>query len=546
MQWARRPRRDAAVVVLCERRPRRDAAVVVLCERRPRRDAAVVVLCERRPRRDAAVVVLWERRPRRDAAVAVLWERRPRRDAAVVVLWERRPRRDAAFVDLYWIHHNVGTAPPHTLKGPWRLQSAMSRHPALSSLGQAWLVVLAGVVAALQVGKLPPALPALQADLGLSLVQSGFMLSMVQLAGLLLAVFMGLLADGMGLRRSMLCGLCLLALASAAGGWATSPCVLLALRASEGLGFLLVALPAPALIRRLVPAQKLSGMLGVWGAYMPTGTALALLAGPLFIPAWGWGAWWGLFATVSLGMAAWLFLSVPADTPVASALVSTTGGITQQRVDQKAHLSETPNGPWQRLHITLSTPGPWLVALTFGMYSGQWLAVVGFLPSIYAAAGVGGAMLGVLTALAAAVNIVGNLASGRLLQRGWAPRATLWLGFGAMALGSTVAFAAFTEGLPWLRFAGVLLFSGMGGLVPGTLFSLAVRLAPGEQQVATTVGWVQQLSALGQFVGPPAVAAVAARAGGWQLTPLVTVGCCVVGAGLASFAQLALMRQSAR
>ena len=77
----------------------------------------------------------------------------------------------------------------------------------------AWLVVLAGVVAALQVGKLPPALPALQADLGLTLVQSGFLLSIVQLAGLSLAVFMGLWADGMGLKRSMLSGLCLLALA---------------------------------------------------------------------------------------------------------------------------------------------------------------------------------------------------------------------------------------------------------------------------------------------------------------------------------------------
>lgn len=376
----------------------------------------------------------------------------------------------------------------------------------------AWLVVFAGGVAALQVGKLPPALPALQAELGLTLLQSGFLLSMVQLAGMSLAVFMGLWADGMGLKRSMVRGLCLLALASGLGGFATSVTALLLLRAIEGLGFLLVALPAPALIRRLVLPAQLPGMLGVWGAYMPTGTALALLAGPMFIPAWGWGAWWGLFAAVSLAMAAWLWRSVPAD-PTAHAVAG--------------------QGAWQRLRRTLSAPGPWLVALTFGMYSGQWLAVVGFLPSIYAAAGVGGALLGVLTALAAAVNIVGNMASGRLLQRGWAPRSTLWLGFGAMALGSTVAFAPFTESLPWLRFAGVLLFSGMGGLVPGTLFSLAVRLAPGEQQVATTVGWVQQLSALGQFVGPPVVAAVAARAGGWQLTPLVTVGCCGVGAVLA-------------
>ena len=388
-------------------------------------------------------------------------------------------------------------------------------------IGAAWVVVAAGGVAALQVGKLPPALPALQAELGLSLVQSGFLLSMVQLAGLTLAVFMGVLADGMGLRRSMLRGLLLLALASALGGLAQSVPVLLACRALEGVGFLLVALPAPALIRRLVPGPQLAGMLGVWGAYMPTGTALALLGGPLFIPAFGWGVWWWLFAAVSLAMAAWLMRVAPADPAV------------------QMHASV---GLWVRLRRTLGARGPWLVALCFGMYSGQWLAVVGFLPSIYAAAGVSGAALGALTALAAAVNMGGNMASGRLLQRGWLPRSTLWLGFTAMALGSTLAFAAFSQSWPWLRYIGVLVFSGLGGLVPGTLFSLAVRLAPGEQQVATTVGWVQQLSALGQFMGPPAAAALAARAGGWQLTPLFTVACCVAGMVLALLAQRLLSK----
>lgn len=390
---------------------------------------------------------------------------------------------------------------------------------------RAWLVVAAGGVAALQVGKLPPALPALQAELGLSLVQSGFMLSMVQLAGLTLAVFMGLLADGMGLKRSMVRGLLLLALASGVGGLSTSVPMLLVCRALEGMGLLLVALPAPALIRRLVPAQQLAGMLGVWGAYMPTGTALALLVGPLFIPAWGWAAWWWLFAAVSLAMAVWILRAIPAD-PEPS---GQQGGADML----------------QRLRRTLGARGPWLVALSFGLYSGQWLAVVGFLPSIYAAAGVQGALLGLLTALAAAVNMGGNMVSGRLLQAGWLPRSTLWLGFGAMALGSTLAFAAFTEAWPWLRFAGVLLFSCVGGLVPGTLFSLAVRLAPGEQQVAATVGWVQQLSALGQFMGPPAAAALAARAGGWQWTPLLTLGCCLGGALLAVVIQRQLRRHSA-
>lgn len=420
-----------------------------------------------------------------------------------------------------------------------------------------WLVVLAGGVAAMQVGKLPPALPALQTELGLSLVQAGFLLSIVQLAGLSVAVFMGLWADVAGLKRTMLRGLCLLALASAFGGLATSVTALLVLRAIEGLGFLCVALPAPALIRRLVPTEKLSGMLGVWGAYMPMGTALAMLFGPLFIPALGWAAWWWLFALLAVAMALALAQGVPDDPHPVQALKLPHGQAAHAEIGAQGARSHEPinvslsvstsSSPsaWARLRRTLRAPGPWLVALTFAMYSGQWLAVVGFLPSIYAAAGLSGALLGVLSALAAAVNVFGNMAAGRCLQRGWAPQTTLWLGFAAMALGSTWAFAPFTQEWPWVRYAGVLLFSGLGGLVPGTLFSLAVRLAPGEQQVATTVGWVQQLSALGQFAGPPAVATVAAQAVGWHFTHWVTVTCCVLGAAFAGLAsRLAAQAQS--
>jgi MFS family permease len=139
----------------------------------------------------------------------------------------------------------------------------------------------------------------------------------------------------------------------------------------------------------------------------------------------------------------------------------------------------------------------------------------------------------VLTALAAGANVVGNVASGRLLQAGYQPHKLLWAGFAGMALGSSLAFMAATEGWPVLRYASMLLFFSVGGLVPATLFSLAVRLAPGERQVAGTVGWALQWSALGQFFGPPAVAWVAAQAGGWQQTPLVTGSCCILGAVLA-------------
>jgi MFS family permease len=167
------------------------------------------------------------------------------------------------------------------------------------------------------------------------------------------------------------------------------------------------------------------------------------------------------------------------------------------------------------------------------MYSGQWLAVVGFLPSIYTQAGLSGAALGALTALAAAVNMLGNMASGRLLQKGIHPSMLVALGFLAMGTGAFLAFAEFSQSWPWLRYAGVLLFSACGGLVPGTLFSLAVRLAPHERNVSTTVGWMQQGSAAGQFAGPPLVAWLASQVGGWQWTWLATGFCCICGVMLA-------------
>eukprot|EP01041_Mallomonas_annulata_P015044 gene15044-31914_t len=106
-----------------------------------------------------------------------------------------------------------------------------------------------------------------------------------------------------------------------------------------------------------------------------------------------------------------------------------------------------------------------------------------------------------------------------------------------MGIGSVITFAATAH--PVAQYLAVLVFSGVGGLIPGTLFGLAVVLAPGEDAVSTTVGWMQQLSALGQFIGPPLVAWVATQAGGWQTTWWVTGTSSVLGLLLAGRLQAA-------
>lgn len=409
------------------------------------------------------------------------------------------------------------------------MQQTEQQTGAKKRLNPSWVVVAAGVSVALHVGKLPPAVGVLQRELGVSLVQAGFLLSTVQVGGMLLGLAVGLGADRWGLRRSMLWGLALVGLSSMLGAAATGFVGLLGLRVLEGLGFLLVAMPGPGLIRRNVSARELSARMGWWGTYMPLGSALGLLLGPWVLQATSWQSWWLLLGAVSLCAALAVWRWVPADPRDMAGTAHVDAGLR-----------------WRpRLALTLRSPGPWLVALSFAVYSGQWMGVIGFLPTMYAQAGLGAKLAGMLTALVAAANMVGNIASGRLLQRGWPARRSLQTGFVLMGLSALLAYVQL-DGQPlaplWLRFMAVMVFSAAGGLIPGTLFTSAVHLAPSQNTVSTTVGFMQQWSCVGQFAGPPAVAAVATAMGGWQWTWVVTGCMCTLGGLLA----LAVQRQWSR
>ncbi|MGA1067861.1 MAG: CynX/NimT family MFS transporter [Burkholderiaceae bacterium] len=367
------------------------------------------------------------------------------------------------------------------------------------------LVVAAGIVAAMHVGKVAPAIPVLQTQLGLTLVQAGWLLSLSQMAGMLTAVLIGMVADGIGLRRSLLTGLTLLGSLSLLTGLATSASQLLMMRAIEGAAILMVIVPGPALLRTLVDPARLSSAMGFWGTFMPTGTAAALLLGPPLMAHAGWAMWWTALGGLALLMAAIFAWGVP-------------------RVASRAFQLDS-----RRLITVWRTPQVWRVALAFGCYSGQWLVVIGFLPTLLQSGGASAAAAGSMAAIASAANIAGNLVGGRLLQRGVPSQKVLTIGFAAMAIGAFVVFATPPTTPVAIKLAAVLVFSGVGGMIPGSLFSLAVKAAPSDDTASTALGWTTQMSMLGQFCMPPVVAALATAQGGWGLSWLVTGGLCLLG-----------------
>ena len=370
----------------------------------------------------------------------------------------------------------------------------MSAAPARGVGGAAVAVVFAaGVVVSLNVGKLPAALPALREEFGLGLVQASLLVSVFQVAGMLLGLFGGMLADRFGPRRVMRAGLVCAAAGSAIGAVAADATVLLASRAVESAGFILSVLPGPALLARRVAPQRLRAAMGLWSAYMPCGMALGLVLSPLAYGTVGWRPVWWAIAAACIAMAALLGAAVAPDPR-----------------------GRAPDDALGLVRDTLSSPRPWLLAGTFGCYAAQWMGVFSFLPTLYAEAGIGLALAGSLTAFGVAINIAGNLASGVLMQRG-VSRSTL-IATGALSM-LAGAWLCFGSGAPFaLRYGGVLLFSAVGGLIPGALFASTPAYAPHPRAVSTTTGLMQQGSTLGQFVSPPLIAAVASASGGWHNT----------------------------
>ena len=136
-------------------------------------------------------------------------------------------------------------------------------------------------------------------------------------------------------------------------------------------------------------------------------------------------------------------------------------------------------------------------------------------PVSLALAVAGGALIGLL------------LATGPTLTAGFQPGVLL-------VLGACVFFATYVVVMEQVVGDANPILLAMGQMFFGTLFALAPTLAPGERSISTTVGWMQQWSAVGQVSGPPLVAWVASQAGGWQFTWVVTGACCVAGALLAA------------
>ena len=368
-----------------------------------------------------------------------------------------------------------------------------------------WIAFLAGCIGAFQIGKTFAALSLIIDELGLSLVQAGLVLSLFSLIAAFAGAGFGLLSDRVGHLYMALTGLLVSAGGAFLGATASGIEMLLLSRMIEGLGFILAVVALPSLISRSTTDRSRPLAMGLWGAFMPAGIGLSMLVTPPLLELHGWRGLWNDVGFIMLLWCAVLFIAFRSAASKPGIHISTTYFIAN-----------------------VLRLGPLLVVAGFVCYSSLYQSLTAFLPTIlvtdYSVPLAQAARFGALVVVG---NVIGNVAAGWLIGRGFAPWKLLTVSFIAMGLCAILVFATTSD--PLLKTIAGFLFSAFGGLFPGTAFVLAARYSIHPSHMALMAGLMLQGAGIGQTIGPMMVSSAVEFSGSWNSANLLVVSFAAIG-----------------
>lgn len=355
-----------------------------------------------------------------------------------------------------------------------------------------------GVVAAGQLGIVPPLVTALQRDLDLSLTGAGVAVSAITLVGAVLGLPAGGWSERIGHVRALRLGIAVMAVAAAMCAVASDGSVLLAARGLAGAGYLLVVVAAPSLMFAASSPRHQSLALSLWGTFVPTGIALAGVATAALADRFGWRTIFLADAVLLAGTLGVTALMPRRTSPPA-------GSDTHQASPTKALIGAAP------------------LAMAFFCFALLFLALAGLLPAyLVAMRGLPASEAGQIMAITTSLGVVGSLATGWMMRSGVSSGRLIVAGTAA-----STALAALGLFIHVPTHAAIVCFAlsfAIGGLVPAAVFASVPLVAPEPRAIGAINGLVAQTGSLGSLAGPPVLAQWVQHFG-WSsaATPLLAI-----------------------
>lgn len=369
-------------------------------------------------------------------------------------------------------------------------------------LSALFLLLLAGILAGAQLGKIAPLVGWYQAEAGLTLVTVGWLTSTLGVFVALAALPAAFAIDRAGMYASFVASSAALALGGVILALSQSPALVLAGRLVEAIGYLVIVIATPALLAALAPPRLKAPALAIWGGFVPLGYAVADFSAAAMLPSLAPQIYLLTIALAFAGLALAAALFAFGLEPI---------GHAAKRGDRAAPLSAT------------FTPKVGAIAAAFGAYVILSLGFFSFLPKF---ANEEGAIL--LSAGVVALLVpFGNILAGFLVE-GRDARFTAFLTAAAFAVSATAAVPFFSSSNPALATGAAVVFSIAGGVIASCLFASVPSVVPAGGSVAVGIGLVAQSGGIGTLIGPPIAGYVISNFGwpgfGWFLAVLSVAG----------------------
>ncbi|GAA1951988.1 MFS transporter [Kitasatospora viridis] len=390
----------------------------------------------------------------------------------------------------------------------------------------------------------------------------------------------GRLADLLGRRRTFVTALALYALASLAGGLATSPAIIVVARAIQGIGGALLLPATLSLINALYEeGPRRNRALAVWGGAGASGLTIGALLGGILTQSFGWRAVFFVNVPLAAVVLVGALLFVPRDPAVTErrrfdlpgALTVTAGatllvfGLVQGPVSGWGSatgisafvLAVLLLGLFAVIESRSADPlmPPALLrnrsliiaaAVTF-LYMGSFGALPYFETTLMQGVHGLSALQSGLGFLVPSVAIASGTQVGERLTTRFGTRATLLGGFLVGAVGTAVMTVGFHQHSSYLALVPGLVVSGVGQGVTWTAMWIAAATGVAPEQAGVANGMATTTLSLGNAIGLAALIAVAnsgtahlsgsplaaAQASGYGTAVWITAVLMLVGALLA-------------
>jgi len=343
------------------------------------------------------------------------------------------------------------------------------------------MLLLTGVLAGTQLGKIAPLVDWYRNEAGFSLVLIGWLTSMISIFVALVALPTGWAIERMGMRRSFAASALVMAGGGLALAFLAEPWAILAARLVEGIGYLVLVIVIPALLNSIAPPAWRAPALAMWGGFVPVGFAVADFMARGVLPTAG-PQYFLLAAIIVFAVCALL----------AAILL---GKVDDHDPDAGAPAAQVLQGGIAG-QITFPVV---LVALSFGFYVVLSVSFFAFMPAFVASPQ---ANILLSAGLIALIVPVGNVLTG-VLVKGRDGRFVLMLAGIGLAASLIAAIPAFGVSGSVLATVAAVVLAIAGGMIASALFACIPAIVPQGKSVSIAIGLVCQMGGIGTVIGPP-------------------------------------------